>query len=170
MFERNPVDNLSAVTVAVEVTLADGETVTGRAAVPNARSVHKLMDGGEPFLYVEQFDGEASFIPKASIKALKLVTPMRPQPLNSRAADATNFDPFRVLGLSRDAPWDDIMSAYHRLAKVYHPDVYASVTLPPEVATYLTARASEVNAAFRLLKSREAAKEAAKPVFSKPAR
>ncbi|MBX9925989.1 MAG: J domain-containing protein [Hyphomicrobiaceae bacterium] len=165
MFERNPVDNISAVTVAIEATLDDGRVITGRAAVSNARAVHKLMDGSEPFLYVEEFDGEATFVPKASIKALKLVTPMRPQALNARVQDATSFDPYRVLGIGKSAPWDEIKSAYHRLSKLYHPDVYASVTLPPEVATYLGARASEINAAFRLLKSREAAK----PVYTKPA-
>ncbi len=169
MFERNPVDNISAVTVAIEATLDDGRVVTGRAAVSNARAIHKLMEGGEAFLYVEQFDGEVTFVPKASIKALKLVTPMRPQPLNTRVQDATNFDPYRVLGVDRTSPWEDIKSAYHRLSKLYHPDVYASVTLPPEVGAYLGARASEINAAFRLLKSREASKPIyTTPVYSKP--
>jgi hypothetical protein len=166
MFERNPVDNVSAVTVAVEILLDDGSLVTGRAALPNARAVHKLMDGTEPFLYVEQFDGESGFIPKASIRSLKLVSPTRPQPLNARVTDASAFDPFKVLGLSRDASFDDVRAAYHRLSKLYHPDVFASVALPPEVAAYLDARSKELNAAFRLLKSREAAK----PVYAKPAR
>lgn len=165
MFERNPVDNNSAVTVAVEVLLADGTVVTGRAAIASARAVHRLLEGTDPFLYVEQFDGEATFVPKASIKSLKLVTPLKPVPLTTRVQDASNFDPYRVLGITREAAFDEIRGAYHKLSKLYHPDVYASVTLPPEVTSYLSARASEVNAAFRLLKSREAQK----PVYEKPA-
>lgn len=166
MFERNPVDNASAVTVAVEITLDDGTIVTGRAAIPKARAVHKLMDGADPFLYVEHFDGEAGFLPKSAIRSLKLVATPRPQPLAVRVSDAANFDPFRVLGLDRDASFDDIRAAYHRLSKLYHPDVYAGVALPSEVTSYLDARAKEINAAFRLLKS----KQAREPVYSKAGR
>jgi hypothetical protein len=152
MFERNPVDNAAMVTVAVELTLNDASILVGRAAIPHARAVHKLLDGAEPFIYVDVFGAEGTFVPKASIKALKIVTPARPQALPAVSVDA-NFDPYRVLGIPTGASFDDVRAAYHRLTKMYHPDVYASVTLPPEVATYLDARAKQINAAFKILKS-----------------
>ena len=153
MFERNPVDNAALVTVAVELTMNDGAIVTGRAALPQSRAVHKLLDGTDPFLYVDQFDGDGAFIPKAAIKALKLVQPVRPKTLYLQVADATAIDPYKVLGLEKGAAPEDIKAAYHRLTKIYHPDVYAGVVLPPEVATYLDARAKQINAAFRVLKA-----------------
>jgi hypothetical protein len=153
MFERNRVDNAAVVTVAVEITLDDGATVTGRAALPPSRAVHKLLDGPDAFLYIDQFDGEGAFIPKAAIKALKLVTPVRTQTVYLPVIDATNFDPYKVLGLTKGADWEAIKQAFHRLSKVYHPDVYANCTLPPEVATYLETRTKQINAAFRLLRA-----------------
>ena len=153
MFERNPVDNTVMATVAVELALADGSVMTGRAAMPPGRQLHKLMDTTDAFLFVETFDGEGSFVPKADIKGLKLINPARPQPLRVVAIDASSFDPLKVLGLEKGATSDDIKSAYHRLTKLYHPDAYASVILPPEVTAYLDARCKQVNAAFRVLKA-----------------
>jgi hypothetical protein len=162
MFERNPVDNTVTATVAVELTLADGSVVTGRAAMPPGRQVHKLMDGAEAFLFVETFDGEGSFVPKAAIQGVKLIPLARSQPLRVVALDATGFDPYKALGLEKSAQFDEIKSAYHRLTKTYHPDAYAGVTLPPEVAAYLDARCKQINAAFRALK----ASRPAAPVWS----
>jgi DnaJ-domain-containing protein 1 len=153
MFERNPVDNAALVTVAVEISLEDGSVVTGRAALPPSRAVHRLLDGADPFLFVEAFDGEGTFIPKTAIKTLKIVTPVKPKTLYVAATDATTFDPHRILGVAKDASFDEIKAAYHQLAKQYHPDVYASVALPGEVVAYLEARAKQINAAFRVLKS-----------------
>jgi DnaJ-domain-containing protein 1 len=153
MFERNPVDNTMTATVAVELTLADGALITGRAAMPPGRQVHKLLDGAEAFLFVETFAGEASFVPKADIKGLKLISPARPQPLRIAVTDASSFDPYKVLGLEKGAGLDAIKQAYHRLTKLYHPDAYAAVALPPEVAAYIDSRCKQVNAAFRVLKA-----------------
>jgi DnaJ-domain-containing protein 1 len=153
MFERNPVDNTMTATVAVELSLDDGSVVTGRAAMPPGRLVHKLMDGAEAFLFVETFAGESCFVPKTSIKGLKLIATAKPQPLRVLGSDAASFDPWKALGLEKGAAFDDVKAAYHRLTKQYHPDAYAGVVLPPEVATYIDARCKQINAAFRVLRS-----------------
>jgi DnaJ domain len=152
MFERNRVDNTMTATIAVELTLADGSIVTGRAAMPSGRQVHKLMDGAEAFLFVETFEGEGTFVPKVDVKSLKLVPLARPQELRIAATDVSSFDPYKVLGVERGCTLEDLKAAYHRLTKVYHPDSYAGVALPPEVAAYIDSRCKQVNAAFRVLK------------------
>ena len=153
MFERNPIDNRSAMAVAVEIALADGSVVTGRAALSAGRGIHQLLSGDEPFLYVEQFDGEQAFIPRTEIKGVKLIQPASLRALSLPVADASSFDPHRVLGVPKTASWDEIRAAYHRLTKLYHPDRFAGVELPPEVASYVEGKTRQINAAFRLLKS-----------------
>ena len=152
MFERNRVDNRAETLIAVEISLADGSTTAGRAVLPAGKGVHRLMDGEESFIYVDGFDGEGSFIPKANIRGLKVLNAGRSQTVTLPIPDARNFDPHKVLGLEIGASFEDIRSAYHRLSKIYHPDAYAGVELPREVKSYLEAMAKNINAAFRALK------------------
>lgn len=152
MFERNPVDTRAEVLLAVEITLADASKLAGRAVLAKGRAVHKLLEGDEAFLYVEGFDGEGTFVPKADIRGVKVINPGRPTGTHLSVPDARAFDPYRSLGLSRGATFADIREAYLRLSKLYHPDSYAGVTLPKEVQIYLESMAKAVNAAYVALK------------------
>jgi DnaJ domain len=152
MFERNPVDNKAETMVAVEVSLADGSKIAGRAVLAPGKGVHKLLEGADAFIYVDGFDGEGAFVPKSDIRGLKVMQPGKPSALLLGVPDARAFDPYRVLGLSKGASFDDIRAAYHNLTKIYHPDRFASVELPREVTAYIEAMAKNVNAAFRALR------------------
>lgn len=152
MFERNRVDNRAETLIAVEITLADASTIAGRAVLPSGRGVHKLLDGDEAFIYVETFEGGGTFVPKAEIRNVKVITPAKAVTTALFIPDARNFDPHRVLGLEKGASFEQIREAYHRLSKVYHPDRYAAVELPREVKAYLEAMSKNVNAAFQALR------------------
>ena len=153
MFERNRVDNANDPTVAIEIGLADGTTITGRAALGKGKPLHRLLDGDEKFLFVDCFEGEAQFVAKAEITSVKVIPTQRARALNLPLPDASNFDPHRMLGVQKGAPWDEIRAAYHRMTKLYHPDKFESVELPDEVRAYLVAMTKEVNVAFRTLRS-----------------
>lgn len=153
MFERNRVDNANDPTVAIEVGLAGGRTITGRAALGKGKALHRLLDGDEKFLFVDCFEGEAQFVAKAEITSVKVIPTQRARALNLPLPDASNFDPHRILGVQKGAPWDEIRAAYHRMTKLYHPDKFESVELPDEVRAYLIAMTKEVNVAFRTLRS-----------------
>ena len=62
-------------------------------------------------------------------------------------------DPYKVLGISRDASDDEIKQAYRRLAKQYHPD------RNPGDAT-AAKKMQEVNAAYEQIKNPEKAQTA----------
>jgi DnaJ domain len=152
MFERNPVDTKAETMVAVEVSLVDGSKIAGRAVLAPGKGVHKLLDGTDAFIYVDGFDGEGAFVPKSDIRGLKVIQPGKPTALSLGVPDARTFDPYRVLGLTKGATFEEIRAAYHQLTKMYHPDRYASIELPREVAAYVNAMAKNVNAAFRALR------------------
>lgn len=58
-------------------------------------------------------------------------------------------DLYRLLGLPRGAPLDEIKSAYRRMAAMYHPDKVAG--LGPEVQQVAEAKMLELNEAMALL-------------------
>lgn len=152
MFERNRVDNRAETLIAVEIALADASTIAGRAVLSPGRGIHKLLDGDEPFLYLESFDGSGTFVPKADIRNVKVITPARGVAAALFIPDARNFDPHRILGLEKGASFEQIRDAYHRLSKLYHPDRYAAIELPREVKAYFEAMSKNVNAAFQALR------------------
>lgn len=61
-------------------------------------------------------------------------------------------DPYKVLGLNRDASDEDVKRAYRRLAKKYHPDLNPG---DQEAAR----RMQEVNAAYEQIKNPEKAQQ-----------
>lgn len=157
MFERNRVDNKTSLSIAVELIFVDGTTLAGKAALPPTRGVHQLLDGNDPFLFIEVFGGESQFVPKAGIKGVKLIPTVRPSMLALQLPDATHFDPYQVLGLAPGASSAEIRAAYLRKAKDYHPDRFAGIDLPDEVARYLESMVRHVYSAFRALKSQATA-------------
>jgi hypothetical protein len=79
MFERNRVDNRTETLIAIEVQLADGSKIAGRAVLAAGKGVHKLLEGDEGFIYLDVFDGDGMFVPKADIRGLKVLTGIKPQ-------------------------------------------------------------------------------------------
>ena len=67
--------------------------------------------------------------------------------LNRRGSDRAAFNPWAVLGVSKDATADDIRSAYRSLVKMYHPDRMANFDLPQEMKDYAAAMLARINIA-----------------------
>ncbi len=65
-------------------------------------------------------------------------------------------DPYKVLGVSRDASDDEIKRAYRRLAKQYHPDLNPG---DPEAAKKM----QEINAAYEQIKDPQKAAQNSGP-------
>jgi hypothetical protein len=59
------------------------------------------------------------------------------------------FDPYEVLGLIRGASQEDIKIAYHKLMKVYHPDMVAH--LGPDVQKIAAEKALVINRAYEII-------------------
>ncbi|MEQ1696474.1 MAG: J domain-containing protein [Hyphomicrobiaceae bacterium] len=178
MFERNRVDNgansqhLSA--IPAELTLDDGEILTGQFLIQASRTFSDVLNGEGQFFEFEPFGKERRFVSKQAIRSVKLLQTGSANALNMRKPADGAFDPYVTLGLKADAEWEDVRHAYLRLAKAYHADRYASVALPVEVRDYLQAMSRRINAAYVALEApRNVIKKVsmrAAPVYTSPAR
>ncbi len=171
MFERNKIDNAEHAGVPVELSTVDGVAVNGRLLIAMGRNVFDVLNGSGAFLEFEPYGGERSFVAKASISNVKLINVPRAANLNQRLHDLDGFDPHAILGVPSSASFDDVKSAWHKLAKIYHPDRYSSAELPPEVRDYLASMARRVNAAYAVLEaplqaSKKAAASRAAPIYT----
>ena len=157
MFERNKVDNGTSThhqsAIPAELTLSDGEVLTGQFIISASRAFSDILNSEMHFFEFEPFQSERRFIARTAIRAVKLLQVGSATSLASRRPVEGGFDPYVTLGLKADAGWDDIRHAYLRLAKTYHADRYASIELPPEVRDYLQAMSRRINAAYVALEA-----------------
>ena len=167
MFDRGKPDKALGPAYA-EITLEDGRELKGRFNIPPGRSLTDVLNSTSSFMEFEPFGGERLFIAKGALQAIKpLNLPGLPN-LSAGPKEADAFDPYAILRIERDAGPEEARRAYLDLAKTYHPDLFATVELPPEVRNYLAAMARRVNAAYDAvqdaLKKRAGRQE---PVFTK---
>jgi hypothetical protein len=157
MFERSRIDNrhgeIEKIAHSVELTLKDGEVICGRLYMPVTRSLGDELNAQSGFLEVEAFDGERSFLSKQSVVTVRSLALPRNDQLTRQMRQIEGFDPHAILQVPRDADRDAIRSAYHRLVKMYHPDRFTGIELPPEVAEYLSAIVRRLNAANSMLQA-----------------
>lgn len=154
MFERNRVDNMvqnQQVGVPAELVLDDGSVLKGRFLMSANRPIHEVLNGSGLFLEFQSYGGEAALIAKSTIRTIKLVNVPNANQLKAGLRNGDGFDPYQVLGIRTDATQDEIRRAYHELAKAYHPDRYATASLPAEVQEYLSAMVRRINQAFQAL-------------------
>lgn len=175
MFERNRVDNGEQGVISVSITFCDGATVPGRVTLPMGRQLGDLINGSALFVEFEPYGEERAFIAKSRIAMIKAVAPQRPVNLANRLKELDGFNPYDILGVDLDAPWDVIRPAFFKLAKTYHPDRYATAELPDEVTVYLAAMARRINAAYTTLEAKnlvrkEAASLRQAPIYVSPGR
>ena len=175
MFERNKIDNADQGLVSVEITLTQGTGLIGKIAMPAGRNFFEFLSGASLFVEFETLEGERKFLAKSSIEMLQVISVPRGVNLNQRLRDLDGFDPYSILGLDRNASWDDTRTAFHCLAKVYHPDRYATAELPDEVKNYLSVMARRINAAYATLETAHAqrknyASQRQEPIYTSPQR
>jgi len=174
MFERNRVDNAAAqqrTTVPVEIIRDDGLTEKGKFVLPAGKPVFEILNGDAAFIEFEPYGGVRCLIAKAAIRQVRLTSVPVAADLNNKLKELDPFDPYKVLGVPSDAPFEDVRAAFHRLAKEYHPDRYASAELPREVRDYLAAMVRRINAAYAALEgshqsARRSAVARAEPVYT----
>ncbi len=158
MFERNRVDNVDQGYVSVELVLNGGQILVGKAVIAAGRTIIDFLNNTAAFVEFEPYDGDKTFLAKSNIRSVRVLQVPKGTNLAGRLRDLDGFDPWQILNLQRGTTWEETRIAYHRLAKIYHPDRYATAELPEEVKTYLSGMARRVNAAYSALEAAQAQK------------
>src|ERR1700730_8029255 len=147
MFERSKDGPLY-----VAITLTDGQDLKGKLIAPPGRPLSEVLNGTTSFVEFEPFGSPKVFIAKLTLGSVAEINLAQAPSLAPRSREEAFADPFAVLGLTIDAERDAAHRAYIELAKLYHPDRFEKVGLPPEVNDYLSAMARRINAAYEAVK------------------
>ena len=72
----------------------------------------------------------------------------------SQDSAKTKRDPYEILGLSKDATFNEIKKKYRELVKKYHPDILMGKGADEEIIQEGTKKLQEINEAYKILKER----------------
>ena len=154
MFERNRIDRAgdsSRASSDVEITLESGETISGRLHFPSTRTLGDELNSASSYLDFESHSHERYFVSKQSVQLVQPRHIPRADHLNRAQNKPDTFNPWAVLGVPETASKDDIRDAYHRMVKQYHPDRFATISMPAEIADYINAMSRRINSAHSAL-------------------
>jgi DnaJ-domain-containing protein 1 len=140
---------------AVLLTLTDNQVVTVSIRLPLSRRLADALNNDDVFLDAITPSGQQQFIAKSTIKLVRSANVPRADQLDTegRVPGTPAFDPYAILKVAKDANPEDIKSAYHRMARLYHPDRIASYELPDEVKDYVRTMLVRINLAFEQIGS-----------------
>lgn len=134
----------------VTLTLTSGDRLHGDLLLIRMQPLIEVMNKPEPYVQLLGEDRRIVAIAKHSIASAQANPPER-----SSLEVASASDPARVLGVDRNDDPQDIREAYLRKVRQYHPDHFASVTLPPEVARYIEAMFLRIQASYEELQPKK---------------
>lgn len=145
-------DKVNRTTVAI--TLLDGTMLTASLRLPLSNKLGDALNNGDVFLDVVTPAGEQHYISKPSIRSVRPMEMPRAEQLDldGRVAGLATADPHAILKVGLSASADEIKHAYHRMARLYHPDRIASYELPEEIKDYMRAMLVQINLAFEQLR------------------
>ena len=138
----------------VILTMADGRTLMASVKLAMSGKLADILNNADRYLDVLGPEGEQFFLSKDLVHRVAAANqPKAELNLQRRNSDQTGFNPWAVLGVSREASPDDIKTAYRTLVKMYHPDRFANLDLPQEMKDYAAAMLARINIAHDQLEA-----------------
>jgi DnaJ-domain-containing protein 1 len=139
---------------SVMLTLTDGSAITVSMKLPLSNKLSDTLNTTEMFLDILTIQGEQQYIAKTAIRSVRAMDMPKTNQidLETRQAGQGQFEPYAILQIDRNASQEEIRKAYHRMARLYHPDRISSFDLPEEMMEYARAMLVRINLAFEQLK------------------
>ena len=118
---------------------------------PNSPMLEDVLDG---LFHVAKADGllhrlENVFLHR--IAEIFRIEEHRYQTILARHADMGDADPYRVLGIERGSPFEEVKKHYRKLVAHNHPDRLIARGVPQEFIRIATARIAAINAAYEMI-------------------
>lgn len=139
--------------IPVALTITSGEIIKGYLTTSVSGKLDDTMNRAEPYIELKRVDGTVALINKTVIAQIEQINIPRTDQLSKRALTDGVMDPHAALGVSKTSSILDIQSAYHALARRYHPDHFSGREIPPEVLQYVSAMFQRITMAYNELKS-----------------
>lgn len=134
-----------------------GERLRGELLLMRIQPLHEAINKPEQFLEFRVRDGRILMIAKSAIELVTEVELPDVQQLDHMLA---KLEPHGLLGVAPGSDPAAIRDAYLAKVRKYHPDTYASIDLPSEVAQYLEGMFVHIKAAYDEIGPRGAARRA----------
>lgn len=132
----------------VLLTMTDGSKLMASLKLAMSGKLADTLNSADRYLDVLGPEGEQFFLAKERVFRIAAANPPKAElNLNRRGSDGRPFNPWAVLGVSREAGPEEIQTAYRTLVKMYHPDRFASLDLPQEMKDYAAAMLARINIA-----------------------
>lgn len=117
----------------------------------NCDMLEDILDG---LFHIAKADGyiherELAFL--ANVAEIFEIDESHFEQILARHTFGAGSDPYLVLGLSHDLPFDEVRRAYRKLVAENHPDKLIGRGVPEEFVAIATARLSAINAAFEMI-------------------
>jgi hypothetical protein len=134
--------------VAIVLTLVDGTRARGTILQPRDKTLREMFGMSEPFIDFDCAEFGPMVIAKGSIASIRLHQVPAADQLDRKLKGLDKADSHKILGVGKGSSRDEMRAAYVALARAYHPDRFAAVDLPSEVAEYIDAMAQRINGAY----------------------
>ncbi len=117
----------------------------------NCGMLEDILDG---LFHIAKADGimhqcEGSFLHRVS--EIFRIEEAHYQTIVARHLDLGDTDPYRVLGIERGKPFEDVRKHYRKLVASNHPDKLIARGLPEEFIRIATTRIAAINAAYEMI-------------------
>ena len=136
----------------VAIRLNDSTVLRGWVVAGITGKLDQTLNKEAPFIEFIYPDGRRSFIAKSQVSTVEPLEPLKKPQLNVRNTDSATC--YELLRLNEGCSFDEARDSYHRLVKLYHPDLYSNYSLPPEITRYATEMFSQISAAYAEIRQR----------------
>jgi DnaJ like chaperone protein len=118
---------------------------------PDCAMLEDILDG---LFHIAKADGvvhEREVVFLRRISEIFNISPAHFESILARHADMGAADPYKVLGVGRDASFEEIRSHYRHLVRENHPDRAIARGLPEEFVAIASTRVAALNAAYEAI-------------------